>query len=144
MKYEDLSEIDRYKVKNHISNLIQLSRIDGRFTKSEAEIVLSICQRYGFPRNELQEIIQQNSATEYLIPASTEEKVEQLFDFLTMILADGKIDPKELQLCKHIANELMFTQAQINFLIIEIIEMIGNGLTYHEAAPILIKKVNEF
>ncbi|MDX2194833.1 MAG: hypothetical protein NW207_00315 [Cytophagales bacterium] len=128
--FEKLPQIEQYKVKNHISNLVNLCTIDGKFSKSEYEIMLSICDRYGLPKSEFVDIIKGNFASEYIIPSDTYEKLEQLYDFVRVTLADHKIETGELEVCKHVAMTLQIKKEAINSLIMSMIEYINAGSTF--------------
>lgn len=131
-KYNDLSELDQYKIKNHIANLFALSSIDGKFSKSEAETILRICDRYGIVRQDISEMKKDGVTFEYSIPSDTYEKLEQIYDFVTLILADGTIDTKELDLCRELTKILQIDQKNINNLMMTMIENIQKDRSFEE------------
>lgn len=131
-KYNQLSELERYKIKNHIGSLAKLVMIDGKLSKSEAEKILNIAERYGFPKIELVELIREGYEALYIVPATSDEKLEQLFDFVSVTLADGSIDMKELDLCKQIANSLKIDTSKTNALIMTMVDFIQENKNYQE------------
>lgn len=131
-KFQELSEIEQYKVKNHIANLVAISSVDGKFSKSEAEAILKICERYGLQRQDINEMIKDGSTSNYVIPADSYEKLEQIYDFVTLILADGSIDTKELDLCREITKLLQINQANINNLIMNMVDDVRDGKKFDE------------
>lgn len=136
-KYTELSELEKYKIKNHIGSLANLVMIDGKLSKSEVEIMLSITERYGFPKSELVELIREGFEIQYLVPCTTDEKLEQLYDFVSVTLADKNIDLKELDLCKKIAKSLTINEEKTNTIIMKMIDCIQNAKEYAEVASVL-------
>lgn len=136
-KYTELSDLEKYKIKNHIGSLAKLVLIDGKLSKSEVEIMTAITERYGFPKIELLEMIREGHDTQYLVPSTTDEKLEQLYDFISVTLADKNIDIKELDLCKNIAKSLEIKEDKINIIIMQMIEYIQKDLEYKQAAKSL-------
>ena len=130
-KYKELSEIEKHKIKTHISNLISISKIDGKFSKSEIEAIFKICERYGVNRQELEDIMESN-ATDYIVPSDSFEKLEQIYDFVSVIIADNNIDPKEIDLCKEIAKTIKLKEENINNLILTIVDDIRRGRKYED------------
>ena len=143
-RYLELSELEQYKVKNHIGNLFALSSVDGKFSKSEAEAILKICERYGIERQEINEMIKEGSSTKtYVIPSDTYEKLEQIYDFVTLILADGTIDTKELELCKEITRVLKIEQKNINNLILTMVDYVKENKEFFAIKSSLYSLINE-
>lgn len=138
-KYYELSELEKYKIKNHIGSLAKLVLIDGKLSKSEVEIMTAITERYGFPKTELIEMIREGHETQYLVPSTTDEKLEQLYDFISVTLADKNIDIKELDLCKNIAKSLTIKEEKINEIIMQMITHIQKDLDYKQVAKELHK-----
>lgn len=133
-KYNELPELDKYKIKNHIGSLVKLVLIDGKLSKSEVEIMTAITERYGFPKVELIEMIREGHETQYLVPSTTHEKLEQLYDFISVTLADKNIDVKELDLCKNIAKSLGINPSKINEIIMKMIEFIQQDFEFKQVA----------
>ncbi|MDX2188328.1 MAG: hypothetical protein SFY32_00570 [Bacteroidota bacterium] len=129
-KFEDLSEIDQYKIRNHISNLVKLSLVDGKLSKSEVEILLSICDRYNMPKQEFVQIMKDGYTTNYIIPSDSYEKLEQIYDFVLLMLADKTMDPKELDLCKNLCKILRIKDEAINNLILTVIDCIQEDKSF--------------
>jgi uncharacterized tellurite resistance protein B-like protein len=140
-KYEQLSDLEKYKIKNHIGNLMKLVMIDGKLSKSEADKIMSITQRYGFPKTELVELIREGYDNSYIVPSSTSEKLEQLYDFVTVTVADDTIDLKELDLCRQIAASLKINTSKINGLIMEMIDYVRQDKEYVQVKDQILKLI---
>lgn len=143
-KYIELSELEQYKIKNHIGNLFSISSVDGKFSNSEAKAILKICERYQISRQEINDMIKEGSSSkDYVIPSDTFEKLDQVYDFVTLILADGSIDTKELELCKEIAKAIKIETKNINNLLLTMVEYIQNGKPFDEVKGDLYKIANQ-
>ncbi len=137
--YTQLSELEKYKIKNHIGSLAKLVMIDGKLSKSEVGIMLSIAERYGFPKADLVELVRDGYEALYIVPATSEEKLEQLYDFITVTLADDTINLKELDLCKQIAETLHIPTSKINPLIMQMVEFSRNNSNFIDIKNELIQ-----
>jgi uncharacterized tellurite resistance protein B-like protein len=143
-KYNQLTDIEQYKIKNHIGNLFYLSTVDGKFSKSEGEVILKICDRYGINRQEIYEMLKDSDGKiQSIIPSDTMERLEQIFDFITIIVADGSINIKELMICKQLAGLLHINKKNLNNLILTIVEQIEEGKTFEDVKLELYHLVNE-
>ena len=143
-KYTDLTELEQYKIKNHIGNLFYLAHVDGKFSKSEAEAILKICERYGINRQDINEMLKSSEMKiQAIIPSDTIERLEQIFDFITLIVADGSINIKELMICKQLAGLLHINKKNLNNLILSVVELIEEGKSFYEVKEDLYTMVNE-
>lgn len=131
--YLQLSELEKYKIKNHIGSLAKLVMIDGKLSKSEVGKILAIAERYGFPKADLHEIVREGYEAQYIVPSTSEEKLEQLYDFITVTLADDSINIKELDLCKHIAETLKIPANKINPIIMQMVDDCMANKSYTDA-----------
>lgn len=131
-KYAELSELEQHKIRNHIAHLYAMSSVDGKFSKSEAEAIIRICERYGIKRQDITEIFEDKATFDYTLPSDSCEKLEQMYDFVTVVVADGTIATKELDLCKEMARLLKLPLDNINHLLITMVESIQNNRTFDQ------------
>ncbi|MEM7108191.1 MAG: hypothetical protein AAF519_08185 [Bacteroidota bacterium] len=91
------------KDKSHIKNLMALAMADGKMTLEEEHVLFSIAHRMGMSNEELELIKSNPEAIEFKTPNSYGEKIEQIYDFLSLISVDGSIDDEEVELCRSLA-----------------------------------------
>lgn len=98
---------------NHIKNLIALASIDDDFSSSERSLIYKIGQRSGLTDFEVNQLMTSPSEATLLIPESEEKKIEQLNNYIELIVSDGKVVDEELDFCKVIANILGFDDEMV-------------------------------
>ncbi len=86
--------------------LIQLAKADEEFAPSEKKLIEEIAQKHNFPDSDLKTLFESTESFESLGPLSTEKTKEYLIDSLRLIMADGKIEPREITFCQNLAVKL--------------------------------------
>ena len=99
----------RYK-KKHLSNLVALAKIDGHFHETEEKLLYQIGDKYGIRPEQVKAIIKNKDKIKPEIPPHFEQKIDQFYDLVLMILADGVIDDKEMDFFKGVAQEYGFSK----------------------------------
>jgi len=83
------------KLKSHFINLYLVALSDGNFEEKELETILKIGEEKGLSKTEFEQIILNPTSVEFHYPETFIEKIEFLFDFTRVIMADEKIDDEE-------------------------------------------------
>jgi len=125
--------------KNHIANLIALAYSDGDFHKNEMEFLAIAAKRWHVTHNELREILSSPEKNKFIMPASNEEKIEQMMDLVWMMIFDGQIRDEEMDFCKKMAVKLGFNPSHVN----ELIDEIVTGIKRLINRSVLVKKISE-
>ena len=116
------------QLKNHIKNLVALSSADGNIDDSEKEILIRIGTKKGLKRIEIQRIIDNPGDVSYLPAATDDERFEQIYDLVELMLADGVAEDNELHFCVEMAEKLGFRKAVVGVLIRKITLSLLEGL----------------
>jgi uncharacterized tellurite resistance protein B-like protein len=140
MEFKDFSQ-DESKMRqlSHIRNLLALAVTDGSFDQVEKDLIYKICLKSGVSKEELEMLIIEPQSIKYSPPVTNLERVEQLFDMVNVIMADGRIATNELALCKVIAVKLGFNVSEVNMFITNLIDSIQHGKTSEEAYTDLLR-----
>ena len=94
--------------KRHLHNLVALANADGHFHEKEEALLYELGQQYGLKASQVKELIENKSEFKPQIPPHYDEKMDQLFNLVLMILADEEIHPKELEFFQEIAESYGF------------------------------------
>jgi len=92
---------NKEELKTHLTNLFRVAAADGKISKDEFELLFALGKKSGFSDQDLAKITAENQIQ--LIPEDLQEKIQHLFDLVCMMVADHKIDPREVLLCQEIA-----------------------------------------
>lgn len=116
------------QIKNHIKNLVSLSSADGVIDESEKEILIRIGTKKGLNREEIHKIIDNPGNSDFLPATSDDERFEQIYDLVELMLADGVAEDNELHFCVEMAEKLGFRKTVVTVLIRKITLSLLEGL----------------
>lgn len=129
MKFVELFDSrDKKRRLSHIRNLIILAIADGHLDQTEKSLITTIAIRVGITPSELDRLIDRPGSINFYPPSSYRERIEQLFDMVLVMMADGEIHDNELTFCKAVAARLGFHMQIIDAIIESIIDSVKAGL----------------
>ncbi len=105
------------ELKSHLVNLFRVAGIDGKISRDEFELLFVQSRKLGFSDQDLAKITAHDQEEVLNIPDSLEERVQHLFDLVCMVVADHKIDHREILLCQKIAESYGIGQDKVEQLI---------------------------
>ncbi len=103
--------------KNHLKNLIALAMIDGHFHADEEKMIYKVGEMYGLKDRQISVLIAEYKATDLHIPDSFDKKMEQLYDLVRMVYADGVVEDQEIEFCQHLMVQYGFKPEVVPWLI---------------------------
>jgi hypothetical protein len=113
--------------KEHFIHLIQVSRIDGKFSQQELEMLHKEGRKFGLTDPEIDQLIESEINHSYNPPYSLKEKFEQLYNVAEMILADDVVTDSEKKILKRFATEAGFNDSIVENLFDLLVEGIRKG-----------------
>jgi uncharacterized tellurite resistance protein B-like protein len=103
--------------KNHVRNLLLLAKADGHLHQQELDFIHKAAEKIGLKNHHLDTILKEPSTKAYKLPEKYHQKLSTLHDIVAITLADGVIEPSELELCKAMATSLQFKPEVIDMLL---------------------------
>ena len=131
---------DKKKRRSHFKNLFAVARADGEVARSEMDLVIGLAEKFHMTTEEVTKIIRNPEAVPLVTPKSPEERIEHLYDLVTVMMVDGQINEKELFLCKSLAVKLGLEEDSVDSLVRDLIEMAMNGIGPGKAVEKMLKK----
>jgi uncharacterized tellurite resistance protein B-like protein len=113
---------------SHIRNLLLMANSDNNISKSEIQVIYDIGIEKGLNTEEIKDIIRDDSEKKLITPENVEDKFEQLYDLVLVMLADGIIEEDEIEFCTNVAEKFGFRKTIAALLIIYITEYRQKGL----------------
>lgn len=113
--------------KEYFINLIQISRIDGRISATELELLHKEGLKFGLTEPEIDILISSEINHQYTSPYSLKEKFEHLYNMAEIILADDIIKESEMKMIRKVAIEAGFEDYKIDKLLPLLFEGIRNN-----------------
>ncbi|WKN31716.1 hypothetical protein PZB74_22480 [Porifericola rhodea] len=98
------------RAKAHLSNLLAVAASDGSFDGLEVDYLLSMAQRYNITEEEVKNIKDNPEAFQYDPPTNDRERFDHLHHLVCMMLIDGEVHDREIEICKRFATTLGLKQ----------------------------------
>lgn len=113
---------------SHMRNLIVLSLSDNTPSREEFEIITKVGARIGLEEADLKRILERPESIDFIAPQNDDERIEQLYEMVAVMMVDGKIDSREVDYCKSIAIKLGFMPEVIDDMVAELMDLIVEGI----------------
>lgn len=94
------------KNKSHLKNLMSIAMADGQLAEEERNIVYSVAYSLGMSDEDIAAVQNSPESIKFIPPKTYNEKLEQIYDFISLMSADHNIDPNEVAVCKKLALHL--------------------------------------
>lgn len=103
--------------KNHIKNLLALSKADGHMHEKEIEMLYKIGKRYGLKERQINSLIESDEPFEINVPDNFSDKMNILYDLVLMVYADGVVEKKEIAFCEDVVKKFGMKRPIVKWLI---------------------------
>ena len=126
-------DLSHQKNRGILQNLISVMVADCRIDPAETRFLEKMCQRMGISREELADVFLNLGMIKEYVPDQPQERIAQLLDMVFMMMVDGHIDDREVDVCKLAAQRFGFDAAVID----TIIESLEQGKEREEIGRLL-------
>lgn len=103
--------------KKHLRNLVALANADGHLHEKERALIYRLGDKYGLKERQVTRILENDKEQELYVPEKDNEKMDQLFDLLQMVYADGIVDDNEVVFCKDVVHKFGYKETLVDKLI---------------------------
>jgi uncharacterized tellurite resistance protein B-like protein len=110
-------------------NLLAVMGADRQVTSAEEAFFKAACGRIGISQKDLADIHSDLSKgkVNFVVAKDQKERVRQMIDMIFMMMVDGKIDQREMDICTSIGARLGFNPSGIRILVDKIVDAINKG-----------------
>ena len=122
--------------KEHYIHLIQVSKVDGKISSTEMEMLHKEGRKFGLTDPEIDELIVSEVQNNYHPPYSLKDKFDHLYNVAGMILADEVVTDSEKKMIKRFAIEAGFRDDVIE----KLIDLLFEGIKNNENEDSLFSK----
>jgi len=103
---ELFNSYDKKKRRSHFKNLFAVARADGVVCREEMDLVIGLAKKFQMTPQEATQILRNPDEGGLVLPKTPRERMEHLYDLVTVMLADGRIDEREVFLCQSLAEKM--------------------------------------
>lgn len=119
------------EIKSHFLRLFEIALADGEYSKLELNLLYQIASEKNIPKSEI-DFILLSPIGNMAIPDSIERKIEYLYDFSRMILADNKESEDEMYLLEKFCKTFNFSGENVKELCRYLVDSAKQGKTKQE------------
>lgn len=107
-----------------VKNLIVVMLADGKIDDNEKVHLGRVCNRYGITPKQLEDILKKPQNIKFTVPQNPNDRMQQLIDIVWMMLIDGDIDQREMDVCITMATKMGFRPTAVPQLVQHIVNEI--------------------
>ncbi len=119
-------------LKSHFLNLYSIALADLEFDEKEIATLYKIGEEKGIPREEIDALLLNPATIKFDFPESITEKIEYLYDYAKMIVADEKVEETEIKTLEKFCLKLDFREENISSISELLIEAAKNKVSTTE------------
>lgn len=124
----------------HFSAIVNLAAIDGEINSEEKAVLKSLARKLDINKEDYKKAIAHPNSFPVNPPNTSEQRLERLYDLLTVIFADHVMDPQEGFLLKKYAVALGFSSETSNAIIKRSIEILSGRISFDDYLYLLNRK----
>ena len=137
---ELFNSYDKKKRRSHFKNLFSVARADGVVCREEMDLVVGLAEKFQMAPQEVTRILRNPDDGDLVLPKTPGERMEHLYDLVTVMLADGRIDEREVFLCQSLAGKMGCREGSSGPLIRDMMACAQSGMDPEKAIAGLLEK----
>jgi len=118
---------EKKQEKEHFNHMIEVAIADGVIHADEMKMLRMLGRRIGLTEPEFESLISTAKKSAYHPPYELSKRFSQMYDIVSMILADGKVTNAEYNITYSLALKSGFTELEIPDLVLLLIKGIKCG-----------------
>lgn len=119
----------KFREKSYLLQLFSIAMADAVLDHREQEYLWYVAKKRGITEDEFEELKSHSGNTQFIIPDNSYARFRMIFDFVWLMMLDGDVDTREVEVCKKLVAQLDFSPDLVD-------EMVGH-INNHLACGIL-------
>ena len=103
--------------KKSMRNLIAMAMADGSLDPEEEKFLYRVGARFGLKDRQITLLINSDKQFHLYVPESHEQRMDQLYDLMQMMYADGIVHNKEVELCEEVVSRFGYEHEMVPWLL---------------------------
>ncbi|MFY0651350.1 MAG: hypothetical protein JXQ96_04920 [Cyclobacteriaceae bacterium] len=113
--------------RSHVKSLWEVLMADTKVHEDELKLIYEIGNGLNMSQKQVDRIKEEKDNIPFMVPDTDEERFEFIYNFTRMMMADGHIDYREMQICKDYARELGFKRTIVDELVKSVSSNVSAG-----------------
>lgn len=140
MSFSDLFGTSHSRNLNHFASIVNIASVDGEINLEEKRVLKHLAQKLDISKEDYEIAIESPGEFPVFSPNSVEERLEHLYEIITVIFADYKMNKEEEFLLKKYAVALGFSSEDSQKYVRRSIEILSGHLSFDEYMDLLKRK----
>lgn len=102
---------------SHFANIVRIAKSDNVISTEEIEFLEKVSNKYNITDDKFREILRHPERFPTIAHLDLLERIERLYDLLTMVEADYHIDKKEVSMLRRIVTGLAFPLNRVDLIV---------------------------
>jgi hypothetical protein len=111
----------------YFTHLVRIAKVDDIISNDELVLLHRIGKKLGLTEPETDKLIETTGKSDYIPPYELSKRFDQVYEIVSMTLADGSIDNNEMRLASGFAVKSGFNEDEIPGLLVLLIKGIKEG-----------------
>jgi len=126
----DLTQNAQSKVRSYIKSIIEVALSDGWVDDKELCFLTEVAKRFKMSPQDIKEVKKQYKKVDFIMPSSSHERFQLVYDLVKMMMIDGSIDENEKMLCNQYARSMGYEEDIVDSVIDIIHQDISIGKSF--------------
>ncbi len=113
--------------KSAFANVVSIMGSDGQIHQNELKFLAVVAKRVGLHEKQMKAVLSSPGSVKFTVPKAQKDRVCQLGDMIFMMMADGKIDQREMDRCMTLASRLGFPASTVPKMVATMVAGIKRG-----------------
>jgi uncharacterized tellurite resistance protein B-like protein len=102
---------------SHFANIVRIAKSDNVITTEEIQFLAKVSNKYNITDDKFREILRNPERFPTIAHLDLLERIERLYDLLTMVEADNHIEKEEVSMLRRIVTGLAFPLNRVDMIV---------------------------
>ena len=102
---------------SHFANIVRIAKSDNKISTEEIEFLGKVSKKYNITDEKFREILRNPEKVPTIAYLDCLERIERLYDLLTMVKADHQVEKEEVSMLRRITTGLAFPLNRVDMVV---------------------------
>jgi len=108
---------------SHFANIVRIAKSDNKIATEEIEFLAKVSHKYNISDDKFREVLRNPEKVPTIAHLDCLERIERLYDLLTMVKADHHVEKEEVSMLRRITTGLAFPLNRVDMVVDRSIEI---------------------
>ncbi len=124
---------------SHFANIVRIAKSDNKIATEEIEFLAKVSHKYNISDEKFREILRSPEKVPTIAHLDCLERIERLYDLVTMVMADHHIEKEEVSMLRRITTGLAFPLNRVDMVVDRSIEIDVNQVSVEDFSDEILR-----